>query len=449
MKKFIGDKIFYKRVLAVALPITLQQFVTAAIQIVDNFMVGKLGESALVSVAAPNQLYFVMILFMFGLTGGAGIYSAQYFGSKDFDKLRQSFRFKLLISLVISILAFAIISIFGESLIRLFIDEENTVRLSMSYLRIVKFNILPIFLSICISSTFREVAKPKLPMIASLTAIFTNTILNYILIFGKFGAPQLGVVGAAYATLIARYLEFILLVILVKLKGKVFSVSIFSLLKIEFLVFKSIVIVALPMMLNEILWSLGQTAYFKAYSTRGENSLAAFTISNSVSQLVFIVFAGLSGAIAVMVGNTLGANKLEEAKSNSDKLIAFSMFFSFIIGMILVGTSYFIPDLYEIQSQTKEIVGFNLRVNGFFIPIFAANVGIFFALRAGGDTKSTLIMDALFMWVVSVPLALLLAYFTKIDVRYLYLLIQSTDLLKLALARYKYKQGNWIKNLAV
>jgi len=448
IKKYIGDKKFYRKVALIALPITVQQFVTATIQIVDNFMVGKLGEEAINAVTIPNQLFFVMILLMFGLVAGAGIYTAQYFGSKDIDKLKQSFRFKISSALIISVFSFIILSNYGRGLIGFFVNTESTIDLAEKYLRIVRFNVFPLFLIVAISTTFREIAKPKVPMYASITAILVNTFLNYILIFGKFGAPALGVEGAAYATVFARYLEFAIIYILVKKHGKIFDSKIINLLRIDKRVFGKIILAALPLMTNEIFWSLGQTMYVKAYSTRGDFALAAFSISNSVSQIVFVIFSGMSGAIAVMVGNTLGENKLEDAKSNADKLIAFSIMVAAIMGVFLIGLSFVIPNLYEIESITRDIVRFNLRVNGVFIPLYALNVGIFFALRSGGDTRSTLIMDAVFMWVVSVPLAIGLAYFTKVDVRIMFLLVQATDILKFFLARNRYNQEKWVQNLA-
>ncbi|XMB86889.1 MATE family efflux transporter [Mycoplasmatota bacterium WC44] len=448
LQKFIGNKKFYKNLLTIVLPIAIQQLITASVQLVDNVMVGSLGESTISAVAVTNQMFFVLILLVFGIVGGAGIYTAQYFGSKDYDKLKQTYRFKVIFCLILAGISTLIVSFYGENIIRFFTDSQETIDLGKSYLSIVRFTIIPMFLSIALSSTFREIAMPKLPMVASLAAIFVNTILNYVLIFGNFGFPQLGIVGAAYATLIARCVELVILLFLVKSKGQVFSSSIANLLKVEKAVLSSIFIVALPMMLNEVLWALGQTAFLKAYSTRGDIALAAFNISNTISQLVFVVFAAMSTAIAVMVGNTLGANELEEAKENSIKLLAFSVFVSFVSGLFLIVGSFFIPDIYNVADVTKEIVSFNLKVNGLFIPLYAFNAGIFFVLRAGGDTKSALIMDALFMWVVSVPIALALAYLTKIDVRYMFLLVQCTEIIKLLFSSNRYKKGYWIKNLA-
>ena len=448
LKKIIGTKNFYKKVIAISLPVVIQQLITTSVQLVDNVMVGRLGESAISSVAVVNQLYFVVILVAFGIIGGAGIYTAQYFGSKDYEKLRESFRFKLSAGLLLAVIAFTVFSIFGEQLISIFTNNETTIENGLAYLKITRFNILPMLVSFAISSTFREIGLPKLLLKISVTTILVNTVLNYLLIFGSFGFPELGVVGAAYATLIARFLEVGLLLLLVKKRGKVFATKFRRIFKIEKAVLASILIVALPMMLNETMWSVGQTAFLKAYSTRGDSALAAFNISSAISQLVFIIFGAMSTAVAVMVGNKLGANKLEEAKDNAVKLIAFSVFVAFVSGLLLIVGSFFIPNLYDVAESTKEIVAFNIRVNGVFIPVFAFNMGLFFVIRAGGDAKSTLLMDAVFMWVVTVPMALGLAYFTKLDVRIMFLIIQANDIPKGIFGIMRYRKGNWVKNLA-
>ncbi len=449
LKRFIGTKEFYKKLMAVSLPIVIQQLVTASVQLVDNVMVGSLGESAISSVAVVNQLFFVMMLLVFGLLGGAGIYTAQFFGSKDYQKLKETFRFKVTFAAIIAAVTFLIASFFGEQLIRVFTNTPSTVQLGLDYLAIAKFTVIPMYLSLSISTTFREIGNPRPLMRISIFAILTNTVLNYILIFGNLGAPALGVEGAAYATLIARTLEFGLLLVLLRRQGQMFATKIWRVLKINRKVLISILIVAAPMMLNELMWSTGQTMFLKAYSTRGDAALAAFNISNTISQLVFVIFSAMSTAVAVLVGNTLGANKLEEAKDNSVKLVAFSVFVALISGIGLVIASPFIPNIYDISESTKQIVTFNIIVNGLFIPVYAYNVGIFFVLRSGGDTRSTLLMDALFMWVVSVPIALVMAYFTSWDVRLMFLLVQATDFPKALFATVRYKKGHWVKNLAV
>lgn len=449
MAKIFGDRYFYKKVYTVAIPIILQQFITAVVQLIDNIMVGNLGEVAISSVATVNQIFFVVILVTFGIVGGAGIFSAQYFGAKDFDKLKQTFRIKIISSVCISIIAILFITIFKKNLVGIFLDKNSeTFAAGIEYLNIAIFTLLPLSISTSIGFTFREVAKPVIPMTTSIIAIITNTTLNYLLIFGNFGFPQLGVEGAAIATLIARIVELIALLYFVRKHGLVFSTRLKELFSIKLDVVKSVVRKALPLTLNELLWSLGVASQFKGYALRGTEAVAGYQISYTVFQIAFVLFAGLSGAINVMVGNSLGANKLEEARDNAFKLIALGVQMAIFISLILLSSSNLILSLYDITEVTSKIVSYNMITLAIFFPLFVVSVGCFFTMRAGGDVKSTLIMDALFMWLVPVPLALILGYFTKLEIYEMFIIVQSTEILKVSIAVYYYRKGKWVKNLA-
>lgn len=448
LKQFIGDKKFYKHLFTVALPIVAQQLITASVQLVDNVMVGSLEESAIVSVSTVNQLYFVMMLITFGAMGGAGIFSAQYYGSKDYDKLKQTFRFKLSTGLVVFVLSLLVFTLFGRPLIGLFTDVPNTIENAMDYLSIIRFGILPWVLTIAISNTFRDMGITKPLMFISIVAILTNTILNALLIFGLFGFPELGIAGAAYATVIARVVEFGLSYLFLKKQGMDFNTKIKDLFKIDKKVLMGIFAMALPLMLNEALWSTGQTMFMQAYSTRGENAFAAQNITSAISQIVFVTFGGVATGISVLVGNTLGRNELEKAKDNAKKLIAFAVVFAACMGLLLFFLSFFILDIYKISEETKAIAMFNIRVNALFIPLYSFNVSLYFTLRSGGDTKSTLVMDSIYMWVFAVPIAFLVSRLTTWSVTIMFLIVQLTDIPKAAIGVWRYRKGYWVKNLA-
>jgi putative MATE family efflux protein len=449
MRSFIGDRHFYKRLFAISLPIVLQQLLTSSLQLIDNLMVGDLGELAIGSVSVVNQLYFVIILITFGALGGAGIFTAQYFGSKEEEKLKQTFRFKLITALILVVLSIVVFSVLGEYLIGFFTDNQVTIAGGMDYLNIVKWSMLPWAFSIAISTTFREIGTTKPLLWITLGAIITNTVLNYLLIFGNFGFPNLGIEGAAYATLASRVVEFLLMFVLLIRKGKIFNTKIKDVFKIDALILKAIFIMALPLLLNEFFWSMGQTMFLQSYSTRGDSALAAMNITNAISQLVFVTFGGIGTGIAVMVGNTLGMNQLEVAKDNAKKVIAFAVAFAFVTGMMLFVLSFFILDLYDITETTKRIAQYNIRINAIFIPVFSFNVSMYFTLRAGGDTRSTMLMDSGYMWVVQVPLIFLLARVTNLNVIMLFLIVQLLELPKSVFALSRYRKENWVRNLAI
>ena len=446
--RYIGDRQFYKRLFAITMPLVLQQLITTSVQLVDNIMVGRLGEEAISSVSVVNQLFFVIILITFGVMSGAGIYSAQYFGSQDYDKLRQTFRFKILAAFVVSALTMVVFSVYGHFFITRFTDDVTTISNGLGYLRIVRWSILPWVLTVAISNTFREIGITKPLLRISLMTIATNTILNFILIFGLFGFPRMEIMGAATATLIARFLELLLTFVLLIRKGQAFNTRFKDLFKVQRLVLAGIVTMALPLMLNEALWSIGQTVFLHAYSLRGLNALAAMNITGAISQLVFVTFGALSTGIAVLVGNTLGKNELEQARDNARKLIAFSVTFAMIMGLVLFGLSFFIIDVYDVTIATKQAAVFNIRVNALFIPVYSFNVAMYFTLRSGGDMKSTLIIDSGYMWVIAVPVALMLGYLTVLPVTLMFLIVQSLEIPKMSLGLLRYRKGYWVRNLA-
>jgi putative MATE family efflux protein len=449
MKHLVGDRAFYKTLISVAAPLVLQQLITTSVQLVDNVMVGRLGEQAIGSVAVVNQLYFIVILVTFGALGGAGIFTAQYYGSKDYDRLKETFRFKVIVGFLIATLSFILFTLFGRTFMSLFTDNPVTIQGGLNYLNIIKWSAFPWILSVAISNTFREIGITKPLLKISIFTILANTALNFILIFGLFGFPALGIIGAAIATLIARVLEFVLTLILLNTKGSIFNTKLFKMFVINKKLLSSIVIMAIPLTINELLWSSGQTAYLHAYSTRGDSALAAMNITGAISQLVFVMFGGIATAVAVMVGNTLGKNELEQAKDNAKKLIAFSVGVAIIAGMILFILSFFILGIYDVVDTTKQIAAFNIRVNALFIPFYSFNVALYFTLRAGGDTKSTMLIDSGYMWVVPVPIAMVLAYFTQLPVTLMFLIVQSMEIPKMLFGLSRYQKGYWIKNLAI
>ncbi|MDD4194404.1 MAG: MATE family efflux transporter [Acholeplasmataceae bacterium] len=449
MKTFIGDRQFYKTLFQVAAPLVLQQLITTSVQLVDNVMVGRLGESSIGAVSVINQLYFIVILVTFGAYAGAGIFTSQFFGSGDHDKLKQTIRFKLITGALIALIALIIFTVFGENLIRLFTKNPETIKQGLAYLKIARWSAFPWVISVAISNTFREMSITKPLLYISIVAIITNTLLNFLLIFGLLGFPALGVTGAAIATFISRFVELGLMIVLLIKKGSIFNTKMTQMLHIQPKLLKSMIIMSIPLTLNELLWSTGQTAFLHAYSTRGDSALAALNISGAISQLVFVTFGGIATAVAVLVGNTLGKNALDEAKDNARKLIAFSVFFAAIAGLILFILSFFILNIYDVAETTKDIARFNIRINALFIPVYSFNVALFFTLRSGGDTKSTFMIDSGYMWVVAVPIAMVLAYLTDLKVTMMFLLIQSLDLPKMFFGLSRFRKEHWVKNLAL
>jgi Na+-driven multidrug efflux pump len=256
------------------------------------------------------------------------------------------------------------------------------------------------------------------------------------------------VVGAAIATLIARVVEALLSMWYLIRRQTIFKLVLRKLFAIEFGVVKAVVIIGLPLLLNEFFWSMGQTTFLYAYSTRGDSALAAMNVTNTISQITFVMFQAIGTAAAVFVGNKLGENSLAEAEGNAKRLILIATALAIIVGVLQFGLSFVVLDLYSVSTMTKQAAQFNIRVNAMFVSLYTLNVTIFFIIRSGGDTLSTFLMDSGFMWVIAVPFALVLAFFTDLPITWMFLLIQGTEILKVAFAFNRFFQRRWIKNLA-
>ena len=297
MTRFFGDKAFYKKVAGIAIPIILQQLLIASVALVDNIMVGQLGEPSINGVTIVNQLNFVIMIVTFGVMGGAGIFTAQYFGAKQTEQLRMSFRYKINAALLVTTIGVLLFVILGETMIGWFTREDITQSLGLTYLNIVTIGLFPFIMSLAISSTFRETGIAKPLLFISLFALILNAGINYVLIFGYFGFPELGVAGAAIGTVVARYVEFVLLIALMFIKKSPFKFKLNTLFSIPKNMIQKINQKALPLTVNEIFWSIGQTVVIFAFALRGETDLAAMNVANGVSQIVFVIFGGIATSV--------------------------------------------------------------------------------------------------------------------------------------------------------
>jgi len=441
------NKEFYLKILTIAVPFMLQQLIGSSVNLLDTLMVGQLGDAAIAGVAAANRVYIIATFALFGVGGAVSIYLAQYFGAKDEEHMRQTYRYSLLTAYLI-IAPFVIIGLcFPQAILTLFSKDPDVILQGTTYLRLAILTYIPIALSMTIANAMRSVGETKIPMYASIVAILTNAILNYILIFGHFGAPALGVAGAAIATIIARVIEAIIFLVIVVKKHFVFNTHIKDLFHISPRLAKAITIKAIPLTTNEILWSTGMSMLFMFYGTRGKEIMAGMSISGSVADLFFTLFGGMAVATTVIISQDLGANRLDEARINAYKLLRFATLMAVALGILMFSSSFFATNFFNVTDLSKNAAINFLRVQSFMFWIYMTNAQFFFILRAGGDTKSTLMMDAVFMWLVNLPVVALFTYLTDWPVIYLYLAGQSTDLVKMAVAYTLVKREKWIKNL--
>ncbi|MCU0104642.1 MATE family efflux transporter [Acholeplasma vituli] len=457
MKKFIGSKAFYREVLAIVLPIMLQQGITTFVGLLDNIMVGNLNENAIGGVAAANQIMFIVTICFIGGLAGPGIFIAQYFGAKDENALKQAFRAKVILAALVTIISMGILFIFKEPMIQAFakndpgsegVYNQAVITYGVQYLTIMAFS-LPVLAVIQLyASTFREIRETKVPMIAGIIAVLVNLVFNYLLIFGNLGFPKLEVEGAAIATVISRVVETSILLFVAYKNKMVFAQGIFSHFHIERKRFILMVKKTLPLLANELLWSSSVLVIMLAYAQRGTSVYAAFAISSAVSNLFFIVFGALATGISVMVGNELGANQIELAKENARKLLALTIMVCIVFGVLLAIIAPFAPYLYNVSDQVRTMATQFMWVVASLMWIFAFNAGIFFVLRAGGMVVLTFLFDSTFAWLVAVPLAVILSIYTSLPILLVYIIVEGVSLIKGLIGVQYVKAGKWARNLA-
>ncbi len=455
-RKFIGDKAFYSALIVLIIPMIIQQGITSFVNLLDNVMVGRLGTESMSGVAIVNQLLFVFNLTIFGGQAGASIFGAQFYGKGDHNGVRHAFRFKLVYSFLVTVAALAILLSFQEPLINLFLTDNSgggdlllTLNEAKSYLAIMLFGLPAFALSQSYAGTLKETGETKAPMIASVIAILTNLVLNYILIFGNFGAPRLGVVGAAVATVIARFVEAVYLMYLTHKNDHrfIFIQGAYRSMSIPMNTLRRILITAAPLIANEVLWSMGMTIMNQSYSTRGLIVVAATNITSTVWNLFCIIMFAMGNAISIMVGQQLGSGEIEKAKDTDNKLLFFTFALHIVMGALIILSAPYIPYIYNTEDAVRELTTQLLFVAGAALPLSSLSHGMYFTLRSGGKTFITFLFDCVFTWVVCLPIAFFLSRYTSLSIVFIYFCVQFADAIKVIIGYFMLKSGIWANNI--
>jgi len=456
IKKFIGTKSFYKTVMAITIPIIVQNGITNFVNLLDNVMVGRLGTEQLSGVGIANQLIFVFTLCLFGGLAGAGIFTAQFYGKGDHEGLRYSVRFKLYTALFILAVGGAILIPFGENLITLFLtegDETGDVAMTLfygrQYLAVTLISLIPMTLTQVYASTLREAGRTVPPMIASITAVVTNALCNWLLIFGIGPFPALGVVGAAWGTVIARVLELSIVVIWshVSIKKAPYFKGLYRSPRIPVVLVRQIFVKSLPLMVNELLWSSGMTILNQCYSTRGLVAVAAVNIAVTVANVFNIVYMSMGSAVAIIVGNQLGAGQIEEAKDTDRKIIAFSCVLCTVIGGIMAAMAPLFTVFYNVTQDVKDLAAIMIIIYAVMMPFSSFAHNCYFTLRSGGKTLITFLFDSAYVWVINVPMGLILSRLTPLPIVPLFTICAALELGKCVIGLLMLRSGKWAKKL--
>ena len=454
--RFFGDKAFYRRVLAVAGPILIQNVITNFVSLLDNIMVGQVGTEPMSGVAIVNQLLFVFNLCIFGGLAGPGIFSAQFFGKRDLDGVRSSFRAKLYIGFGAVVLFAAVFLTAGPMLISQFLHEgaddldlAATLDYGKSYLKVMLLQMIPFALTQCYAGTLRETGETLLPMKAGIAAVLVNLCGNYILIYGKFGAPELGVVGAAIATVISRFVECAIVLLWTHTHKEhcSFVPGLYRTLRVPGELMKKIAKLGTPLLVNEVLWSAGMTMLNQCYSIRGLEVVSATNIASTVSNLFFCFFLAMGNAISIMIGQLLGAGELEQAVDEDRKLTVFTVLMNVAVGAVMALVAPLIPRLYNTTDTAKAIAVQMLLVSSVMMPFCSFTNAAYFTLRSGGRTGVTFLFDSGFTWVVNVPLAFVLSRFTQMPILQMYICVQALEFIKCIVGYFLVRSRIWVNDL--
>lgn len=455
-RKFIGDKKFYMMVLGIAVPIMIQNGITNFVSLLDNIMIGRIGTEQMSGAAIVNQLIFVYNLCIFGAVSGAGIFTAQYFGQKDHEGVRQTFRYKIWISAILTIGTVLLFLAAGDQLINMYLHGEgtaqelaDTLKYGRQYLLIMLAGLPPFMMVQVYASTLRECGETMTPMKAGVAAVCINLVFNYLLIYGKFGFPALGVRGAAIATVLSRYIEVVIVITWTHRhqEANPFAKGLYTTLKVPANLTKKILIKGTPLLLNETLWAAAVAMLAQCYSVRGLNVVAAQNISNTIGNVFNIVFIALGDSVAIVVGQLLGAGDMKKARDTDNKMIAFSVMCCMGVAAVMLVLAPLFPRLYNTNDQARELAKAFIIITALCMPHNAFLHAAYFTLRSGGKTIITFLFDSVFIWVVSVTLAFTLSRFTDMNVILIYTIVQLADLIKCFIGFILVKKGVWLQNI--
>lgn len=449
-REMFHDRRFLKKALMIACPVALQGMLNTVVNLVDTLMIGSLGATAIAAVGLANKVFFVFSLLVFGIVSGSGVLAAQFWGNSDVKNIRKVLGLSILLALG-GALFFVVPSLVRPQMVmRIFTTSEASISLGAGYLRIAVLTYPFIALTNVYVAMLRAVNRVVFPVVTSCIAIIVNICLNYVLIFGKFGAPALGVAGAALATLTARILEICLVLAYVYGKRLSLACGFSGLFGWSGPFIRKFFDTSAPVIANEFMWGLGTTMYSLAYGRMGDNAVAAITIATTIQDIVVVLFQGLSAATAVILGNELGGGRLKRAETYATHFFILEFLVMLASAAVVVGIRIPIIGLYNITPEVAHDVNLCILLFAAYMPFKMFNyINVVGVLRSGGDTKMCLFLDTSGVWFIGVPLAFLGALVWKLPIYTVYALVMLEEVYKAVLGYIRYRQKKWLRNLAV
>ncbi|MCI8515944.1 MAG: MATE family efflux transporter [Hungatella sp.] len=451
-KAMFRDTGFLKKTLMIAFPVAMQGMLNTVVNLVDNLMIGSLGSTAIASVGLANKVFFVFTLLVFGVNSGSGILAAQYWGSGDVKSIRKTLGVALTLAVSASFLFMVPAFLKPELMMRIFTTSRDSIQMGAAYLAVVAFSYPCTAVTNTYVAMLRAVNRVKEPVVISCVAILVNICFNYILIFGRLGAPAMGVAGAALATLIARVVEVTAILGVVYLGKTPLACRLGQMFRWSGGFLRKFFVTALPVICNEFIWGLGTTIYSMAYGRMGDEAVAAITIATTIQDIVVVLFQGLSAATAVILGNEMGAGKLKRAETYARNFFLLQFLVTVATALFCVGMRWNFIALYQpgISDEVAVAVSRCLIVFGLFMPFKMFNyVNVVGVLRSGGDTAMCLFIDTSGVWFIGIPLAFIGGLVLKQPIHIVYAMVMLEEVYKAVIGYIRYRQKKWLKNLTV
>ena len=439
------DRLFYKTALNIAIPIALQNLITFSVSMADTIMVGRLGEIPLSSVAIANHLQFILMVLILGVGSGASVMSAQYYGKKDIDSIHKVMTIMYRVCIIITII-FILVAIFiPKQFMNIYTTDKEVILEGIKYLRILSISYIFYSLTNCTISVLRSVKTVRISLVVYSISLIVNIFFNWVFIFGKFGIKPMGISGAAIATVISRFTEFITTLIFIIYFEKKIHLNFKDLIKLDNRIIKLFTKTSTPIILNELFWAMGSSMISIIVGRLGREVVAGNSINNVTNQFATLFIFGLSSAASVIIGNTIGKGDYEKVREYADSICILSFIMGILSGLIILILRPFIVNLYNVSDYTKYIAK-QIMISTALVSVFksiSSNV-MMGVLRGGGDNRFVFISEMIFMWLVSIPLGFLGAFVFKLPVFIVFLIIKSDEILKAIAGIFRVRSEKWI-----
>lgn len=444
----LENKEFVNSFVKLLIPITLQNVISYALSMADTVMVGAIGEAELSAVSLANQPFGIFWAVMFGFISGGSILISQYWGKRDVKNINRITGFILLLVTCVAVILTALCLFLPSSIMSIYTDDKLLIEIGTKYLRVISLSYITTGISTVSLGLLRCTEQATAPLVINCCSLALNTLLNYMFIFGKLGAPNLGVTGAALATVIARLFEFVAAItfIFVLDKRKIFKLR--QMIRFKVVIIKEYLRYGAAALINDVVWGVGISVHAMIIGRLGSAAVAAYTATNLAERFAFIVIGGFGSAVAVLIGKELGAGNIEQSKKYSKYIMRIALGVGLTFAVLSISLTPVFIKVFDFSTDTASIARFMIIVMALVVVTkcinYTVGVGL---LRSGGDTKFMAILDICGLYLISIPLGFIAAFFFKAPAYIVYLALMTDELIKVPIYLKRYLSYVWARNI--